>query len=257
MKNRILSLSYLVFNVFFLFTLSSLSAANLHTFIICDTHGHNIGDSVEVDLHNIRNQAHTIALQTGLSIKEILFHGEKVKPKEVEKAVKNLKVNREDVLLFYFSGHGYRTPSKMSNPWPNMYFSITEEGMDFAEVADKLERKKPRLLLMIADCCNNEMRESVAPPLYNAETLRTMMDRSKSNYKTLFLKTRGVILVTSSKAGEYSWCVPTGALFTNAFLKSLQEEVVTKGEPDWQVLLDRASFAVERKQTPHYLISLY
>jgi len=228
-------------------------AGELIAVLVCDTEASNIEDASAADLESMRREASRICQHTGLSLREVVF-SENLRPKPFYRTLKALSVTDEDVVLFYFSGHGYRTPSK-ENPWPNLFFSASKSGVDFFEVTRRLEQKRPRLLISIADCCNNILPTHYAAPVYHGSLFAKAPSRVVLNYQQLFLEQTGTVIVASSEVGEYSWCISKGALFTLAFVESLQIETKKRaGEADWQTLLDRAAYTVRARQHPLYLI---
>src|SRR5690554_5949878 len=76
-------------------------------FLACDTDAKNIEASVHSDLYHIRNEAMRISYYTGLPIKEFSFVGSELRPNSVLNTLKSLQVEDDDLLFFYFSGHGF------------------------------------------------------------------------------------------------------------------------------------------------------
>jgi len=233
-----------------------LDGADLIAVLVCDTHAENIESAVKADLKTMQAEANRIALNTDLNLREVVFVDQDVKPKNFLTKLKLIPVTQDDVVLFYYSGHGYRTSSKDGNPWPNLFFTPAKQGVDFNEVSMRLLKKKPRLLVSIADCCNNYMPDGGAPPVYRGELFGKASSRVMANYQELFLNTSGLVMVSSSEVGELSWCISRGALFTLALIDSLKIETqkIAAGNASWQTVLDRASFVVRDRQTPMYVI---
>lgn len=242
-----------IFFLFFLFCRVG-ECGELILFLACDTEARNIESGVYHDLENIRKEALRISNYTGLPIKEISFIGKELQPESVLNACCSLEVEVDDLLFFYFSGHGFRTVAKGDDPWPNLFFSSSRQGIDYGEVIAILSQKHPRLLIAIADCCNNVMKENAAPHVYWNGSVKSKKEHVSKAYQKLFLETEGKILVTSSEIGEFSWSVCEGALFTLAFLESLKMEA-EKGSGDWGKILKRSSWKVRKYQHPYYEIS--
>ena len=97
----------------------------------CDTEANNLEESVYSDLQNIRDEALRISHLTGMPIREISFQGYELNVKAVLNSLNSLKIKNDDVLIYYFSGHGYRTPSKKDNPWPYLFFSKSGFAVDY------------------------------------------------------------------------------------------------------------------------------
>lgn len=238
----------------FLLLLGVGECGELILFLNCDTQANNLEKSVFNDLQNIRDEALRISHYTGMPIREFTFDGSDLDPKSVFKSLKKLHVNNDDVVLYFFSGHGYRIPSRGDNPWPYLYFSKYDKGVDYEKIMNILSSKQSRLLITIADCCNNVLDERYAPPVYKFLGVKKNEDKIAHAYRQLFLETEGEILITSSEIGEFSWCYPKGALFTLAFIEEIKFET-GKSDASWERILSRASYKVKKYQKPHYVIS--
>jgi hypothetical protein len=252
------SLNTLIFSTLLLFTsLPSLSeATNLHAIILCDTTADNIGFSVEADLKRVRLEIQKIGNFTDMQIKESIFIGHNIDNDLLQK-LKGLEIEPDDVAIFFFSGHGFRTDSKQDNIWPNLYLSPINRGLDFNLIITTLEEKKPRLIIAIADCCNNVIPEKNAPSLLEKGRKHSKMNvlALKNNYKTLFLDQSGKIIASGCIPGEFSWGTKLGGLYTVAFFDTLNSEIINPKKPDWHTILDKTSQTViDRKigQTPQY-----
>jgi hypothetical protein len=205
----------------------------------------------------MQNEVTRIQWYTQLRLIEINFTGENLVPSEIFNFIRDIQFNHDDVVIFFFTGHGYRTPSKINNPWPNLYCSITEQGVDFYQITKLLEEKNPGLLVALCDCCNNILPESAAPEVISKEFLSEAMDtRLRENYQSLFLQTTGVIRVRSSDVGEYSWCNSRGAVFLLAFLESLQKHTRSDQRATWKNIFDTTVSKVIKLQTPVYELAI-
>lgn len=235
----------------------SLEAATLHAVLIADTTDPTVGPSTESDLANMRAEMKKVCNYTGLTLKETVIQGKRTVPRNVFSAIDKLKIDPDDVIFFYFSGHGYRTPSKEGCPWPNLFFNQVWVGIDYEQIENQLEGLKPRLLLMISDVCNSLMPEEHAPPLVQKLFFSRSDATVKKNYCALFLNAKGVVLITSSTAGEPSWGGSEGGLYTTAFLKQMSDAVQSSEEANWSAILDRTATDVQPVQNPDFLIDLY
>jgi hypothetical protein len=246
-------ISLLMTVVTLVITSYELEAASLHAIIVADTTDESIGDSTAVDLSKVKRQISTIARHTDLQIHEVVLKGFDVKPAALLDALHSLEFEEDDVVVFYYSGHGFRTESKEGNPWPNLYFSLVGEGIDLSYVREVLEEKHPRFLLVMADVCNSFVPDDFAPPLI-FKILGDLPDQElvKANYRSLFLETEGTLLISSSTVGEYSWGTLKGGVFTIAFLQNLQAAVKEADHPDWEIILQRSHQDVSEMQHPQW-----
>lgn len=243
------------FTLFVLSFFGKGECANLVMILACDTQAENIDETVVQDLVNMRAEGERICSYTGMSLVEYVFTGADLAPNSFFAALKEYRFKSDDTVIFFFSGHGYRTPSMGNDPWPNFYFTLTDQGVRYKEVIQLLQQKKPRLLITLADCCNNVIEDELAA-LVAPGKAPAKAGRMEMNYKKLFLYSKGNIFITSSKVGQESWCIPEGAIYTLAFLKNIKKEVETAKKPSWSTLLKNASRDTLDYQTPYYKLSL-
>ncbi len=223
-----------------------LPAATLHAILVADTNDYSIGDSNKQDLHNLENLVKLISQQTGLTLQSVSLEGEQFSQEQVESALNNLTVAKEDVVIFYYSGHGGRALTKTTR-WPSLALNKKATGAaslyDFDNIIERLQQKRPRLFLAIADACNN-----VVPPPKDRGMPKV------GEYRELFLNYQGHLIFASSKPGQPSVGTTTGGLFTNAWLASLNSETT------WERIIKRSTvqIAVEegKVQTPQAVFDI-
>jgi hypothetical protein len=244
---------------------STVEAANLYALLIGDTEDSNLGYAFQQDLDLMHKEVKKIAKETGLTLNVSLFQGWQVTPEKVLQQIEELKIHSDDVLILYFTIHGYRTESKESR-WPNLFFGLEQRGVDFDYINQIVKGKNPRLLLSIADSCNNTLPDGLIPTIQQ-KALPVRMPNSakvKANYKKLFLESAGTIIISGSIPGQYSWAYTyLGGIYTLNFVEALKESVYGKKPADWQTLLDKAAFKVSEAvielnetQTPQYDLQL-
>lgn len=216
-----------------------LDAANFHAIIVGDLDAYDLKPAIKNDLQSIQAEVQEITKYTGLTLKEKVFSGETARAELLLSYIKTLKVHKKDMVLFYFSGHGYRTPSMGTSPWPSLLFAFEGQGINADTLLKRLKAKKPRFLLMLTDCCNNVLPDHFAPPILIAKSFSSL---TKKNYQKLFLKTWGTLVIASSEAGETSLATTKGSIYTAEFLQALHEEVKKPVSlSGWQNILDNAS----------------
>lgn len=228
-------------------------AATLHSVLVIDTNDWAIGVSTKQDMHHYQQFLQRAASHTGMEISETLFAGDDFISDDVYEHVKNLQVAPEDTVVFYYSGHGYRTESK-ATVWPVMSFGFDQLGLDTHDVATMLEAKGPRMLIVMSDTCNGIENDEFVPEWDHTQALQGI-SRSKLHnaYRALFLDKDLMIMTTSSEPGQYSYGPASGGVYTNAFLRSFYHEVKHRS-PSWVRLLDRAQKKVDRVEHPLYEI---
>lgn len=255
---------YLLITLFFCFLLiptEKVHAANLDVVMIGDTMANGIAEGVEKDLRNMQAEVQEISHYTGLELKTVMITGQDVRQDKIRSELANLKVNSDDVVLFFYSGHGSHENKDPNNPWPYLLLSRDKSTIDLETINSILMSKHPRFLLSVANACNSLEAPKDSPGDFKMDaqidyTWLVNHDwKAENNYRKLFLETNGTILVTSSKVGEPSYGKPSyGGYYPYAFVVSLQQEVQYFNHPSWGSILKKSYDFVSSKQHPDYLM---
>lgn len=204
-----------------------LEASDLHVILTADLSAYKIERAIKKDLERMEKEIKTIAKFTGLKLKEKVFVGKKTDPEDLIDHLRDLQVGQDDVIFFYFSGHGFRMDQSSNCPWPILAFEKSGVGIQFEEIASFLKAKNARLTLIFADCCNHAI--SFKYPKKSLSESDEMFQKSlkiklKEKYCKLFLEPSGLLVVSSAQAGEYSYTSNIdGSLYTIALTSGLKE----------------------------------
>lgn len=182
----------------------------------------------------------------------------------LESALNNLSCGKDDIVIFYYSGHGGRSPKETQDPFPWMQLAVdpyhtpwnASQYYSLSQVLKRIEAKQPRLSIVLGDLCNslsNAIPQKDVPEMKGA----TKISKAPCDfYKDLFLKVKGSIISSSSRPGETSAAFSDGGAFTICFTEALQIMVSNNMEPDWETLLEgtkiRTSKVTQGKQNPIY-----
>ena len=222
-----------------------------HAVLMVDTQDPQIGKFIENDLKKMRSYVQKMATLSGLKLSIREFTADQFRSPMVQAHVDQLNIGSDDVLFFYYSGHGFRYQDQTA-AWP--YFDM-QKPVSFEKMITRLRAKKARLLVALTDACNKVL-EGVAEPKM---AFRSGAMGSRG-YRTLFRKYKGEILATSSSPGEYSQTSPYGSWFTRDFLMGLELETSSRN-PDWHELMEVAGkkksqtySGVTYFQTPHTVV---
>jgi len=236
MSNRHLTIGLIT--LWLWFPTSGLTA-NLHAILVGDTNDPSIGRSVETDLANFNKLLRSIEENTGLAVQKITITGGELgrgKGRDtVLQKLQNLTVaGGQDLVIFLYSGHGGRMSTKQTK-WPSLgvegVSTSTDRLLDLDVVFDELQKKNPRLLIVLADACNS---------VIDAQRSFEKNTELAASYRKLFLGYQGTIIASSSKMGQYSYGNPeVGGLFMRQFLDSLNKNLAT-ANPTWEGLMKDA-----------------
>lgn len=223
-------------------------AKTLHAILVADTI-HDITSVTGPDLSHWQKELKVITQHTKMILKEKAFHGAEFNKEKLKSYLKELKVENTDAIIFYFSGHGYRTFQKKT-PWPFLTFEFYKQGLDIQWVASTIREKKPQFALVMSDCCNNYMEYG----LLGNETKNVLLNLRQvppkySSYKQLFCNAKGCIVISSCSQGQFSYGSRFGGLYTQCFFNSLNRELEEK-QPSWKHLIQRANGFIRHIQKP-------
>jgi|GEM_PF-700489 len=224
-------------------------SADLHAIVIADTSDSSVGTSVEIDYKNVTTLMKKIAQNSDMPLKMTTFRDKDVKLKKIVAHLKSLRLKRDDTVIFYYAGHGFRNKNVKSKKWPALALKDSEDdfvGLELQTVYDILKKKNPRFLLVISDSCNNVI-EGI-----NVMSSKTTRDLpNKENYIKLFRKYKGAILASGAKPGQIALGdTSRGGVFTSKFFQVLNDAFQEKN-PTWKNILKKATVKLG-KQEPQY-----
>lgn len=248
MKHFRYILSFLTFLLFLPLQNATAGTSTLHAILVADTI-HDIRSVTLPDVKRWQKELKVISQHAKMVLKEKTFDGMEFNKEKIKNYIQELKVKPSDAVIFFFSGHGYRTYQKKT-PWPFLTFEFCKPGLDVQWIISTVRGKKPRFAIVMSDCCNNFMENG----MFGNETKNVQMklkpiSAQVSGYQQLFSKAKGCIAISSSKQGQFSYGSHLGGLYTQCFFISLNREIKEK-KPSWKRLLERANGFINHIQSP-------
>lgn len=236
--------------IFLILVCQVLSAGDFHAILVGDTET-NIGDQVFLDICKWKRTVKHIAAHLGRPLKMHVFAEEGLFEGEIFPKVESLSFYEDDVVFFYYSGHGQQS----SDEWPLMTVTSSGEAKQLSRVAEELIATGPKLVIAIADCCNQWLPDLPDGPLI-AVAKGAPGERQHHEFqslKALFEQQQGLVLATSASPGEPSWTEVIGAKFTNLLLWNLRQEL-RQLDTSWALIFEKTSAALQGVQHPQYRI---
>lgn len=233
-----------------LFFQAAVTAQTLHVVVFCDTNDRSIGQNKESERKITINEMQTIAEileEYGYDSELTECHGNYCNKSNLIKTVKGLDVTpNKDVVFFYYGGHGSRAMNNLADPFPQMCLGedYQENWVPATLIKNIIMSKQPRLAIVLTGCCNKEdsgvsIKSVVSEAAYTKEA-----NINKEAFKKLFLDETGYVMMTSSKAGQYSYSGKEGGVFC-LYLWALMEKVGEgQLEPKWESLCSMVKNAV-------------
>lgn len=249
---------------------ATLKAQTLHVVVFCDTNDQSIGPNKESEKRLTLNEMQTIGNimdEYGYDTEFIECSGNYCNKKNLIQTVRGLEIGPKDVVFFYYGGHGSRALND-GDPFPQMCLGedYQENWVPVSLVKNIIAQKNPRLAIILTGCCNKEdagvsIKSIVSEAPYTKEA-----SINKEAYKQLFLDTKGIVMMTSSKAGQYSYSGKEGGVFCLNFWRYMERVGDSSLKPDWHSLCETVKKAVQETpintrdgivyQEPYYQISI-
>ena len=233
----------------------------LHTIIFANTNDPQIGKSVVYDYNSLSVEVNTIAAATGMKLKRYFYKDEYCNNKNLRNVLNQLSTNKDDVILFYYSGHGTRSAQDISE-FPQMCLGShdDEDYYPLEKVLQKLMQQPARLKLILGDCCNS-IGARVNPKDYTTRSVTVLSKEPTDAYNSLFANNQGFMIASSSKKGEVSYGdEQSGGAFTFCFLRALNVYAKQGMTTTWDKIMSTTREAtlksLEGKQTPVYVVQI-
>lgn len=114
----------ILFFVFCCGSFASIDAKDFYAILVADTLEDSIGISCHQDLQKMREFVEQSAQQSDMHLRLVMLSGGSTITKHLKNVVHALPITQDDVVVFFFAGHGYRTHSK-KDKFPNLYIAIS------------------------------------------------------------------------------------------------------------------------------------
>jgi len=143
-------------------------STKLFLLIVANTIDPEIGKGCRQDIKSIRQMFKKLSHHMKFDFLELVVMGTDYSKKNVLEAIDILKPGSNDIVVFYYTGHGfsYRKDKDKkfpqvdlrSHPASNKIAAINENTHNLAELFQSVKSKGARLNIVIGDCCNNTIK---------------------------------------------------------------------------------------------------
>lgn len=167
---------------------------------------------------------------------------------KLKSVISELQANSDDIIFFFYAGHGYNDGN---NQYPCLALgrdgdNVPKRSIPMIDVYNLLDQKPHRLLLVVAESCNEEY---ITQPRYgNGGGIFGPSQISQEKMKTLFNQTGNYIASSSIKGQSSNFIKGDRGFFTAAFCASLLKVVSVNctDSPTWENVFSRTTSATTK-----------
>lgn len=247
-----------------------VSAQTIHWLTFIDTTDPNVGkidvNGREVLYNHFVNVVNAAVKEKGYKANIQDVYGTALSPKKCVDIISNLNVASNDVVIFYYIGHGTHG-TVGGDVWPMMFMAQDDPNklIPLKWVHDQLKAKGAKLTATIGMCCNvyQPIKRSSTPSFSVNYGNTYLTDTEKESIQKMFLENKGDFLLSSASPGQSSvgGDTPLGPMdFFTCVLVRAFEEYAYSGELEWGglfgVVKDVINEATGGQQTPIFVSNL-
>ncbi len=243
----------------------SLSGIEKNTRLILlavgNTNDKEIGLACGKDIDRVVAEFRSITSFMGIRFEAQTITGSAYNKLAVQYAIAKLTPSSNDIVIFYYSGHGFRKP-KDNRREPYIDLRTKEDNtymvnsLNLADIYTQVKKKGARLTIVLGDCCNTLVEAT------NAESPNVIVTpkgfgvrRSLDNCRALFLSPRKMsMLIASADAGQKATSNDDlGSFFSYFFINTLDDAVsIYKKNMTWEGILSNAQRLTKYRASKTY-----
>ena len=229
-------------------TTTTTAAPNVHLIVVANTRVSDIGVSCRIDRDQTVQEFQDMTQELGIDLHKHIIDGENMTKARVQSTLNNLNPGPNDVVVFIYTGHGFRWSDQTSSYptmalwWSRFDAPSRSNSMALEDVYKSITAKGARLNIVMGDCCNSDIgitSRGGSVSLASRNNTRGRIERLRE----LLFSARGNLLIAAAKPNETS-CGSSafGGYFLSSFWSSLAKEtsVFETGSTSWESVTKRA-----------------
>jgi hypothetical protein len=221
---------------------------NIHLLVVANTNDSTIGASCYKDMQRTVHTFQDLAEFLGIKIYPTTIYGKLYNKKNIENAIKDLKPTADDIVIFYYSGHGFRKAGN-NRRYPFLDFRAKPKdnynvySMNIEDIFQLIAKKPSRFNLVLSDCCNNLPGSTNAIGTAMPEPRGSGLEWDEDNIRALFLNPKRMsVLATAADVGQRASSNNSFGGFFSYFMKTSMEDHFSafKDNVNWDQVLKEA-----------------
>ncbi len=237
---------------------ASDSPPHMHVLLVGDTvsKGREHRACARSDLFLMKEALKSIARQIGSELKLTILKDELYNRRQARKWLKSLPNSGKDIVVFFYTGHGFKDEGKTA--WPILSFT-NNAPLRGTSIVEFFRKHHQRLSLAIFNACNAGRRD--LSPSWSPVNPIISSNNKLSGLGSLFLMARGNIVITACSRGQTASADPSGSPFVISLLEAMLKTCVH--DTSWSVVLENTKTLTrahtsynhyENPQEPFYTI---
>lgn len=244
------------------------SNMTMHMIIVANVNDDSIGASAAKDKDEMLKMLNNLAGTMKVKTNEVVIAGDNYSKKTLLNALSQLKPQKQDMVIFYYSGHGFRKSKTTSSDLPmegifphldlraNKNQDYIKESIGIDSIYNVLLRKGARFNLVLGDCCNSvvEATNTVSKP--PGAPRGPELEKSMRNLQAMFLGPTPVsIIATAANVQELASSNNNFGGFFSYFFRSTLNFYLSPlrvDPPTWEALLQEAQAETAKKARRTY-----
>lgn len=211
------------------------TAQTFYAVLVADTKDPSLGASCEKDLEEMSGALRHVSKKIEYSYQEIICSQDKFGKGGIQEAISNIQCKPEDLIFFYYTGHGIHKNTQKSN-FPVLY--LKDESLELETIHRLLKEKKPRFCLTLGDCCNNILAGTRSMRKARPVVRGIRVTEDTRIARKLFLEANGDLLISSARKGEKATAHPNeGSFYSNTWIQALAYAEGHNTHVSWETLL--------------------
>lgn len=232
----------------------------IHLLIVADTLDHSIGKSCAKDMARMIETFKDINDYMGMNLNVRTVCGKNYGKQSLVSELKLLKPNPNDIVVFYYTGHGFRqAKDKRRYPYLDLrkigQSDYLKESMSLADIYKIIKSKNAKVNLVLSDCCNTYVGAENAQGAKPFKQKSVSTEFNSANIRKLFIPSKPISIIANAadSTQKASSNVSFGGFFSYFFKIALNSNCSKKTEiPTWYQVFNEAKAQTIRKAKRTY-----